>query len=114
MAADSDWAKLSAAQSSQLTAAHHLQPAKVRDLATPAQLQDALDDCTLQHWTAKTQALSAKFESARHAAVTLLKPNVVHVPLPKRTLNNEAELKAWLSEVEQLLADKLKTGPVAL
>lgn len=114
LAADSDWAKLSAAQSSQLTAAHHLQPAKVPDLATPAQLQDALDDCTLQHWISKTQALSAKFESARHAAVTLLKPNVVHVPLPKRTLNNDAELKAWLSEVEQLLADKLKTGPVAL
>ena len=53
-------------------------------------------------------------EADQQPAVTLLKPNVVHVPLPKRTLNNDAELKAWLSEVEQLLADKLKTGPVAL
>ena len=114
LAADFDWAKLSTAQSGQLTSAHHLEPVKVPDLATPAQLQDALDDCTLQHWTAKTQALSTKFESARHAAVTLLKPNVVHVPLPKRTLNNEAELKVWLNEVEQLLAEKLKIGPVAL
>ena len=48
------------------------------------------------------------------STVTLLKPNVVHVPLPKRTLNNDAELKAWLGEVEQLLAEKLKIGPVAL
>ena len=46
--------------------------------------------------------------------MTLLKPDVVHVPLPKRTLNNEAELKVWLAEVEQLLAEQLKTGPVAL
>ena len=90
LAADSDWARLSPAQSDQLAAAHHLQLAKVPDLATPAQLQDALDDCTLQHWISKTQALPSKFESARHAAVTLLKPNVVYVPLPKRTLNNEA------------------------
>jgi len=111
---DSDWAKLSTAQSGELTAAHHLEPLKAPDLSTPAQLQDALDDCTLQHWTAKTQALSSKFESARHAAVYLLKPNVVYVPLPKRTLNNEPELKVWLAEVEQLLAEQLKKGPVAL
>jgi hypothetical protein len=114
LTADSDWSKLDTAQNSQLTAAHHLEPLTAPDLSTPAQLQDALDDCTLQHWTAKTQALPSKFESARHAAVTLLKPNVVHVPLPKRTLNNEAELKTWLAEVEQLLADQLKKGPVAL
>ena len=101
-------------QSGQLTAAHHLQPAKVPDLATPTQLQDALDACNLQHWISKTQALPSKFESARHAAVTLLKPNVVHVPLPKRTLNNGIELKTWLVEVEQLLAEQLKKGPVAL
>jgi hypothetical protein len=82
--------------------------------STPAQLQDALDDCTLQHWISKTQALPSQFESARHAAVTLLKPNVVHVLLPKRTLNNDAELKVWLAEVEQLLAEQIKQGPVAL
>lgn len=61
LAAGVDWAKLSPAQCSQLTAAHHLQPAKVPDLATPAQLQDALDDCTLPHWISKTQALPSQF-----------------------------------------------------
>jgi hypothetical protein len=34
--------------------------------------------------------------------------------LPKRTLNDEAELKAWLAEVEALLSAKLQKGPVAL
>lgn len=78
---------------------------------TPEQLQDALDDCDLEHWVSKTQALPSRFEAARHAAVQLLKPNVVHVALPKRTLNDEAELKAWLTDVEQLLTEKLKRGP---
>jgi len=50
----------------------------------------------------------------RHAAVTLLKSNVVHVPLPKRTLDDEAELQAWLTEVHALLLAKLQQGPVAL
>jgi len=73
-----------------------------------------LDDCDLDYWVSKTQALPSRFEAARHAAVQLLKPNVVHVALPKRTLNDEAELKAWLTEIEALLSAKLKQGPVAL
>ncbi|MDO8769305.1 MAG: hypothetical protein Q7K57_11495 [Burkholderiaceae bacterium] len=52
--------------------------------------------------------------AARHSAVLLLKSNVVHVTIPKSTLNNQDELKTWLTEVKQLLTDKLKNGPVAL
>ena len=105
---------MSEAQRSKLTLDHHLAPIQPIDLATPEQLQDSLDDCTLDHWISRTQALGSRFDAARHSAVLLLKPNVVHVAIPKRTLNNEAELKVWLREVEVLLTDKLKTGPVAL
>lgn len=112
--ADVDWAKLSDAQRADLSQAHHLAAPPAVALGTAEQLQDALDDCDLDHWASKAQALSTRFESARHAAVQLLKPNVVHVALPKRTLNDEAELKAWLAEVETLLNAKLKQGPVAL
>ena len=101
------------AQRTKLTQDHHLAPLKPIKLATPDQLQDALDDCTLDHWSSKTQALSSRFDAARHAALLLLKPNVMLVSITKRTLNNEAELKAWLAEDEQLLADKLKIGAVA-
>ena len=114
LAADADWKKLSAAQRTQLAQTHHLLPTQAVDLATPELLQDALDDCNLDHWISKTQALSSRFDAVRHSAVLLLKPNVVHVTIPKRTLNNQDELKTWLTEVEQLLTDKLKNGPVAL
>jgi hypothetical protein len=112
--ADADWQKLSDAQRADLSTKHHLTAPAALQLGTPEQLQDALDDCDLEHWVSKTQALASRFEAARHAAVQLLKPNVVHVTLPKRTLNDQAELKTWLSEVEALLDAKLKAGPVAL
>ncbi len=111
---DDDWTKLTDAQRTELAQHHYFVPPIAGALGTPEQLQDALDECDLEHWVAKTQALSNRFEAARHAAVQLLKPNVVHVTVPRRTLNDEAELKAWLAEVEALLTAKLKLGPVAL
>ncbi|MGK8173699.1 BREX system P-loop protein BrxC [Aeromonas dhakensis] len=112
--ADADWNKLTDAQRTELTARHNLAAPAAPSIGTPEDLQDALDACDLDHWISKTQALSSRFEAARHAAVQLLKPNVVYVPLPKRTLNDDAELKAWLGEVEMLLVEKLKKGPVSL
>jgi hypothetical protein len=114
LAADADRNRLSETQRAELIDKHHLTPLADVPLGTPEQLQDALDDCDLDHWVSKTQALPSRFEAARYAAVQLLKPNVVHVSLPKRTLNDKAELKDWLAEVETLLAEKLKQGPVAL
>lgn len=43
-------------------------------------------------------------------AARLLKPNVVQVKLPQRTLNDTAEVKAWLAEVEQLLFTQVEKG----
>lgn len=111
---DADWNKLSDGQRAQLGSSHHLSAPETQPLGTPEQLQDALDECDLDHWVSKAQALPSRFEAARHAAVQLLKPNVVHVALPKRTLNDEAELQAWLAEVQALLQAKLQHGPVAL
>ncbi len=112
--ADADWNKLSPAQRATLSAAHHLDVVTDVAVGTPEALQDALDACDLDHWVSKVQALPSRFDAARHAAVQLLKPNVVQVSIPRRTLNDETELKAWLAEVEVLLTSKLKQGPVAL
>jgi hypothetical protein len=111
---DADWKKLSDAQRDDLSAKHHLTAPPAVAAGTPEQLQDALDDCDLDHWISKTQALPSRFEAARHAAVQLLKPNVVYVAIPKRTLNDDVELKVWLREVEELISTKLKLGPVNL
>ena len=114
LAADADWQKLTDNQREELVAKHHLTAPEEVQLGTPEQLQDALDECDLDHWVSKTQALPSRFQAARLAAVQLLKPNVVQVSIPRRTLNDAAELKAWLTEVELLISDKLKHGPVSL
>lgn len=45
-------------------------------------------------------------------AAKLLKPNVVQVKLPQRTLNDVDEVRAWLAEVEQLLLAQVAKGPL--
>jgi hypothetical protein len=114
LAMNPDWQRLSETQRNELIERHHLQALTAPDLASADQIEDALDECSLRHWIAKIEALPIRFDAARRSAVELLKPNVVHVSLPRRTLTNDEELKAWLREVESLLTEKLKQGPVAL
>lgn len=112
--ADTDWNKLSDSQKNQLIAKHHLEPVQVPDLATPAQVQDALDECNLNQWSDKTDAFVSRFGAVRRAAVELLQPNVVHINIPRRTLKDEQELKEWLTQVENLISQNLKVGPVSI
>jgi uncharacterized membrane protein YozB (DUF420 family) len=112
--AHEDWQKLSWVQLNQLVEQHQLAPLKTPELHTSALLLDALDDCNLHHWADRIAALSGRFEAARQAATRLLKPNAFHVKLPGRTINNAEELKQWLTEVEALVAEQLKKGPVSL
>ena len=112
--ADTDWNKLSDSQKNQLISKHHLEPLQFPDLATPAQVQDALDACNLNQWNDKTDAFVSRFSAVRRAAVELLQPNVVHINIPRRTLKDEQELKEWLTQVENLISQKLKVGPVSI
>lgn len=111
---DSEWLQLTDAQRNQLISQHQLTPIQAPDLASAVQLQEALDGCNLQHWGDRTGAIGSRFDAARREAARLLKPDVLYVLLPKRTLSSDQELKIWLAEVEALLSEKLKKGPVAL
>jgi len=111
---DADWLRLSEAQRDELIALHHLTPLDELPLGTPEQLQDALEACDLDHWVSRIQALPSRFEAARHAAVQRLKPNVVRVAIPHRTLNSVEELDLWLEEVRTLVVERLNQGPVTL
>jgi hypothetical protein len=60
------------------------------------------------------QALPSLFKQARLEAAKLLEPKVVQVSLPHRTIRTVDEAREWLNEVETLLGEKLKDGPVML
>ena len=112
--ADSNWQKLDDAQLSELIRTHHIDAPARLDISTADKLADALDDCDLQRWIERTQALTTRFGAVRMDAAKLLKPNVVQVKLPQRTLNDAGEVTAWLMEVERLLLKAIEKGPVAL
>lgn len=110
--ADSNWQKLDGEKRAELIRAHHIDPPVTLDLSTAEKLADALDDCDLQRWIERTQALTTRFAAVRMDTAKLLKPNVVQVKLPQRTLNDVDEVMAWLAEVEQLLLAQVAKGPL--
>ena len=110
--ADSNWQKLDGEKHAELIRAHHIDPPVTLDLSTAEKLADALDDCDLQRWIERTQALTTRFAAVRMDTAKLLKPNVVQVKLPQRTLNDVDEVRAWLAEVEQLLLAQVAKGPL--
>lgn len=112
LAADSNWQELDATQQAKLIADHHIDAPESPDISTADKLQDTLDECNLQRWIERTQALRTRFDSVRLEAARLLMPTVKRVVLPTRTLNNADEVKAWLAEAEATLLKQLVNGPV--
>lgn len=110
--ADGNWQKLDSEKHAELIRTHHIDAPAGLDLSTAERLSDALDECDLHRWIERTQALTTRFAAVRMDAAKLLKPNVVQVKLPQRTLNDSDEVRAWLVEVEQLLLSKVQAGPV--
>lgn len=112
--ADSNWPNLDGDNQTELIRLHHIAEPDVFDLSSTEKLLDALDDCDLQRWIERTQALVTRFAAVRLDAAKLLKPNVIQVKLPQRTLNDAEEVRVWLSEVEALLLSNISKGPIAL
>ena len=108
---DAHWQALDAEQRNRLIGDQHIEPPPTLDLSTTENLSDALDDCDLQRWIERTHALRNRFDAVRLEAARLLRPDVVRVHLPKRTLNTAEEVKVWVLEVETALLNRLQAGP---
>jgi hypothetical protein len=109
---DPNWQNLAEDQQANLLKVHKITPFKAISLSTNDELVDALEECDLQRWIERTQALRSRFDALRMAAALLLEPKVTHVPLPQRTLKTEEDVQVWLHEAEQLLNERLKSGPI--
>ena len=73
---------------------------------------ESLEECALEQWSDRTQALQSKFEQAREEAAQLLMPKAIRANLPKRTLETETDIQQWLIDAEKELKEKLVHGPV--
>lgn len=107
---DPSWSKLSAEQQSQLLAKHGIAKLPALHLGSGQEVQQSLDNCSWQGWNDRIAALPSYFAKALSDAVTLLKPKVRHISLPKPLIESEQDLKAWLAKVEETVRSELAQG----
>lgn len=111
---DSNWQKLNDSQRHAILTNANIVAVPAIATGSVDEIIESLEKMSLDIWRYRREALSSLFEQARLEAAKLLEPKVVHVSLPHRTIRTPDEAKEWLEEVETLLGEKLKDGPVML
>ena len=78
-------------------------------------LLNHLQKVSLDTWQTRIAALSGQFQAALEEAITLSAPKAEIYSLPRRTLNSEAEVIAYVEEVKSELNEIIKkAGSVIL
>ena len=83
-------------------------------LGTEQEILSALRSSSLSERLNLLDAVPQRFARALEEASRLLEPKAVRVTLPSATIKDEVELDAWLDDVREQIAEKLKDGPVIL
>ncbi len=108
------WKRLSAEQRQDLTTRFHLTPPDSLPVGTEQEILAALRVSSLSERRNLLDAVPQRFSRVLEEAARLLEPKAMRVLLPSATIKNEAELDAWLADVREQVAEKLKDGPVIL
>lgn len=110
---DPDWQRLSSDRQHALLQQANLAAMPKVDLSGQPAVLDAINDTPIQTWNDRIAALPGRFEQVRKKAVSEMQPKVQHLSIKKPVIKNEAELMAWLQEIEQQIKAELAKGPVA-
>lgn len=111
--AQADWTRLQPADQTAILQSVGLNAAEAAPaVGTLQELLQSLAHCTPQRWAERAQAVAGKLQQAAAACAKKLEPTVQPYAAPARMVRSEAELDAWLHEVRQAVAAKLKSGPV--
>lgn len=108
------WHKLDEATQRQLLEEEDLLHVYAVKLGTEAEVLASIESRSLQSWHDKTAALPERFERVRRRVIEIFKPKVKYIKVPARTIESDADLQAWLVEVQGLAAEGLLGGPVHL
>ena len=109
-----DWGELKPEQQKALLSRVGLRPPEKQSTGSDQDLLNALNNCGLDQWNTRTQALSQQASNALLEASRLLEPEVQSVHLSSGTLKDEKEVKAWLKDKEAELLAKVKKGPIVI
>lgn len=93
------WSDLSPSDRESIIAESKLSPAAPPDVATEAQLLDALDATPLSAWQDRISLVPSRRDQARHRAALKLEPESVSVELPSATIKSADDLDAYVDEL---------------
>ncbi|WP_456429837.1 BREX system P-loop protein BrxC [Rhodocaloribacter sp.] len=110
--ASTTWQQLDPDQRQDLLAQFRIDEVPAIDVSDTEALLRSLNDCSLEDWRTRLDALPTRFTRALTEAARLLMPKAVRVTLPPATLRTEADVDAWLSDARRRLLDGLAKGPV--
>ena len=109
-----NWRKLNQDQQKEILSKQDISGIPEIETGTEKEILQSLSSISLSTWKDRSDALAGRFRKARHAAAELLEPEIQYVSLPSRTLYNETDVREWLDDVEMLLIDYVKNGPVEM
>ena len=120
LAADPTWTQLDPTQREAILCLHSLTHPAPLEVATDEALRRTLDERPLSAWRAEADAVRTRVERARREAATVAAPGspepaerpVRPVRLRRATLRDEEAVRDWLREVEGLLLEAVRKGPV--
>ena len=58
--------------------------------------------------------MPSRFANVATAAAELCEPEAQFITVPRRTLKTEAEIEAWLAELEEELKQAIFRGPIVI
>jgi hypothetical protein len=108
------WAKLSADERLSLLRTNSIKQRDVPEMGSDVDLASALRKCDLGAWRTHADAIATRCQNALEMAIRTAQPKARKVDLPKATINNEADLDAWLSAARTTLAKALEDGPAII
>jgi hypothetical protein len=114
---DENWQKLQPDQRHALLVEHMLTKVPEIQTGTSQEVLSSLRTISLATWADRTAALPTRFGMVLLAAAKLLEPDARYVKVTGPILRTEADVRAWLQDVERRVIDELKAakgGPVII
>lgn len=105
-----EWQKLEPAQRQSILHANALTAPAELPVGTDADLLRALEAGSLTDWDNRIAALPGRAQKAREAAIQLSTPKAIRVTPPHTTLNNPAEVDAYLTELRKEILSHINDG----
>lgn len=109
---EAEWQKFTDAQRASVMAQVNVPASYPVNTGSADAILQELATCDLQRWRDRIAALAGRFEQVRKLIAEMLEPKAVHVSLPRSVLRTEADVRAWLVEVENRLLQAVKNSPI--